>query len=159
MTTKDNFNSLFNEFIRQDNLNYITIKPIDYTKSFEQFKFLLKKVFRDISKNNNLIKSYDYIKFLGVVEVSGCITKNKKQIFDLGLHSHIFYNPVIDLFNTVEVNEFRDLIIHTFLKYGIIVNVYCTDKFYNIQRFGSYHTKQMEVLNDEFIITNIKKTI
>lgn len=158
--------------------SYISITPMSGLKSLEQFRFLIKKCFREISKKHNINHSKDYVKYVSVIEVNESITKgfellNKKfpvivknndnqvvlievndPLREMGYHTHIFFETDINEKNITE-KEFLTIVKRIFLENGIEVNHYYKEIDISSPRFVNYHTKQLTYLDETFIISNL----
>jgi hypothetical protein len=144
-----------NKILSSELKYYICINPVGNVKSFGQFRFLIKKCFRDISKTYKVEHSKNYMKYVSVIEVDKSITKGKKDITGLGLHTHIFldlksgtttFNPTI----------LKGVITNVFRKGNIEIDYYEQSEIHSPERFVNYHTKQFEYLDENFILSNIQ---
>lgn len=164
--------------LKMKEVHYITIVPDNNLKSFNQFKSIIKKCFRDISKLN-YIKSHkehynskNYLKYVSVIEINSSITKNKKLLNDrtfftrrprnisddfimneMRYHTHIFYQPFV-MNKRVSSKVLKCLVEREFSKHNIEVNIHLENEFYDLNTFVKYHTKQLNQLDNNFIISN-----
>lgn len=143
-----------NKILSSELKYYICINPLENMKSFEQFRFLIKKCFRDISKTYKVEQSKNYMKYVSVIEIDKSITKGKKDIKGLGLHTHIFLD-LKSLTTTYNPSIFRGIIKDVFRKEKIEIDYYEQSEIHTPERFINYHTKQFDYLDESFIITNI----
>jgi hypothetical protein len=145
-----------NEILSSDFKYYICINPIGELKSFEHFRFLIKKCFRDISKFYRIKQSKEYLKYVSVIEVDKSITKGQTDIKGLGLHTHIF----LDRKSGTTIfcpSVFRKIIRDVFRKENIEIDYYEQSEILTPERFVNYHTKQFGYLDENFLVSNIKE--
>ena len=179
LSTQDLYLNKVNQLKKRE-LNYVTIVPDENLLHLEQFRSILKKCFRDISKlyyyknPYNYHKCKNYIKYISLIEMNPSITKDKKLLSnntffisresikqrnfvvnELGYHSHIFFNPNI-MNRCISNTNFKSIIIDIFKRYNIKVDVkfYTKDDFYDLSTFIEYHTKQLENLDVNFLVFN-----
>lgn len=164
---------------------YVSITPVNGLKSLEEFKFLIKKCFREISKKYNKTSSSNYLKYVSVIEINKSITTDKKlsenEFFiskkesikkkqdckpltkiELRLKSvrEMGFHTHIFLKNSVEFWEIDSILLkqcftETFNNSGIEIDYYFSNTYNDFQGFITYHTKQLDKLDKSFILTNI----
>ena len=145
---KSNYLEIINKMIKNgNNLLYITIKPTDV--SLNELRYLVRKSIRDMGKSFNI----PYPRYLSVIEISSDISKGRKYIKELGLHSHMFLDTsLFDLKNY----EMIERIIHTTFEKGKVGgDIKIIEELYDINRLKGYHLKQSQYLSSGFIDTNI----
>jgi hypothetical protein len=181
MTIKDTYLKEVNNLIKEPYI-YVCIKPIRGLKSLNQFRFLIKKMFRDVSKIYGVYEPHLQLKYVSVIEMNksiiqgdelfmGKFSKSIKfysrtgnvsthyldivdNIDELGFHTHIFLQKRC---NNTEISNtlLKQHITNCFNKVGIEVNYYNkVDEVYSINNFINYHTKQLHYLNSDFVIYN-----
>lgn len=169
-----------NKIITSNNYHYVCIHPTDGLKSFEQFKFLIKKCMRDLSKYYNQYSSSNHLKYVSVVEVNKSITKHynlregkfpiteekngqivrflevKNDIDEMGYHTHIFFEKNLKNWE-IESKTIQKIITNTFTQSGITIDYQDKEVIDRTPHsFVNYHTKQFHFLNEEFIVSNMK---
>jgi hypothetical protein len=145
-----------NEILSSDFKYYICINPIGELKSFEHFRFLIKKCFRGISKFYRIKQSKEYFKYVSVIEVDKSITKGQTDIKGLGLHTHIF----LDRKSGTTIfcpSVLRRITKDVFRKENIEIDYYEQSEIRSPERFVNYHTKQFGYLDENFLVSNVKE--
>ena len=186
MTIKETYLREVNNLIK-DPYIYVCIKPISGMKSLNQFRFLIKKMFREVSKLYGVYEPHLHLKYVSVIEINksiilgddlfmGKFSKTSKSInrngsvstnyFDvtdnideLGFHTHIFLQK---RFHNNEISHtlLKQYISNCFNKVGIEINYYeKKDEVYSMNNFIHYHTKQLHYLNSDFVIYNTTKSL
>ncbi len=186
MTLKETYLKEVKNLIK-DPYIYVCIKPISGMKSLNQFRFLIKKMFREVSKLYGIYEPHRHLKYVSIIEINksiilgddlymgkfsktsksvqrnGNVTTNYLDVTDnideLGFHTHIFLQKS---FNNTEIshNLLKQYISNCFHKMGININYYeKRDEVYSIDNFINYHTKQLHYLNSEFLIYNTTKLL
>jgi hypothetical protein len=164
---------------------YVSITPLNGLKSLEEFKFLIKKSFREISKKYNKTSSSNYLKYVSVIEINKSITTDKKlseeEFFiskkerrrkkedckpltkmEVRLKNvrEMGFHTHIFLKNSVEfwiidTTLLKQCFTETFNNSGIEIDYYFSNTFNDFQGFITYHTKQLDKLDKSFILTNV----
>lgn len=186
MTIKQTYLKEVKKLIK-DPYIYICIKPIKGLKSLNQFRFLIKKMFREVSKLYGVYESHLQLKYVSVIEINKCIiqgdelyngkfSKSKKSIIrngivsthyldvtdnidELGFHTHIFLQKS---YNSTDISYtlLKQYITRCFKKVNIDINYYeKKDDVYSMDNFINYHTKQLHYLNSDFLIYNTKNSL
>lgn len=180
LSTKDLYIQKMNK-LKKSQLNYVTIVPDNSIKSLEQFRYIIKKCFRDISKTyyqkseNENYSSKNYINYVSVIELNKSITQNKKllndstffirklfnksdefQMSETGYHTHIFFESFLKD-SRVNPKKLKSIIRNEFKKNHINVDMktYIEKDLYDVNTFIMYHTKQLKQLDNNFVVSNI----
>ena len=174
------YRSKVNKLINNDPF-YITIRPDYGLYSLEQFRYLIKLCFRKISKYYNQTSSKNYLKYVSIIEVNKSISNEKKltsnkffiertnrkkelpeylnermkEVREIGYHTHIFLNSSLTNWIIDEV-VIEKIINDVFNEHLVSIDYYFRKTFYNKERFIDYHVKQIDILSDEFILSNLK---
>jgi hypothetical protein len=186
MNTVNYYINKVNKLSNIENSLYVSINPLNGLKSLEEFKYLIKKCIREISKKYNKTSSSNYLKYVSVIEINKSITQDKKlsegEFFTsrkvsrkkkelvkpltkkekkLSEVREMGFHTHIFLSNSIEFWEvdstvLKECFTETFKKSGIKIDYYFTNTFNDVQGFISYHSKQLDKLDKSFIITNIK---
>jgi len=178
----DFYNDRVNRITRNEFL-YVAVTPETGLKSLAQFKYLIKKSMRDFSKLNDVTHSHQYLEYVSLIEVNSSITKGynllngkfpKRKIFDttlgkaevlyeprnpideMGYHTHIFLGKTHSC-KDVSRKALKQVWIKNFDNNGIRIDWYETssEKVASVKRFVGYHTKQLNKLDNSFVITNV----
>lgn len=164
---------------------YVSITPVNGLKSLEEFKFLIKKCFREISKKYNKTSSSNYLKYVSLIEINKSITTDKKLNEDEFFVSkkqrsknkedckpltktelkiknvrEMGFHTHIFLKNSVEfwkidTTLLKQCFTETFNNSGIEIDYYFSNTYNDFQGFITYHTKQLDKLDKSFILSNI----
>jgi hypothetical protein len=174
------YRSKVNKVINNDPF-YITINPDYGLNSLEQFRYLIKLCFRNISKFYNQTSSKNYLKYVSIIEVNKSITTEKKltsnkffierknrnkklsknlnermnEVREMGYHTHIFLNSSLKNWIIDEV-VIKRIINKVFNENLISIDYYFSKSFYNKERFIDYHLKQLDKLDDNFVLSNLR---
>ena len=182
MTTKNLYQNTVTKITKRK-FHYISVTPTEGLKSLKEFKFLIKKSMRDFSKVIGIKKSKNYLDYLSVIEINSTITKGEKLFNDkfpkmkfesmpwgeswmpyepnsvmdeMGYHTHIFVSLPTD--GVLYSNSLRSVWTDTFNESGITINWFesSSTQIQTLPKFIHYHTKQLDQLDDSFLLTNVK---
>lgn len=164
---------------------YVSVNPLNGLKSLEEFKFLIKKCIREVSKKYNKTSSFHYLKYVSVIEINKSITtdkklsegefftsrkekKSKKLLNKPLTQKELRINQVREMgFHThiflnrsvefweIDSSLLKKCFLETFSQSGINIDYFFLDTFNDLQGFIDYHSKQLDQLDKSFILTNI----
>ena len=77
------------------------------------------------------------------------------EVREIGYHTHIFLNSSLTNWIIDEV-VIEKIINDVFNEHLVSIDYYFNKTFYNKERFIDYHVKQIDILSDEFILSNLK---
>jgi hypothetical protein len=185
MKTKYYYREKVNKLNSFDKPIYVSVNPLSGLKSLEEFKFLIKKCIREISKKYNKTSSSQYLKYVSVIEINKSITSDKKlsegEFFTSRIEKkkkklltrpltpkEIRINQVKEMgFHThiflnksvefweIDSGVLKKCIVDTFSQSGIQIDYFFSDTFNDLEGFIDYHSKQLDQLDKSFILTNL----
>lgn len=185
MNTETYYRNKIKQLTNFENPLYVSITPVNGLKSLEEFKFLIKKCFREISKKYNKTSSYNYLKYVSVIEINKSITTDKKlsegefftskkerikkkeeskplskkELKLMNVREMGFHTHIFLKDNVefwkIESTVLKQCFTETFNNSGIEIDYYFSNTYNDFQGFISYHTKQLDKLDKSFIITNL----
>jgi hypothetical protein len=111
---------------------------------------------KSISSEKNLTSNKFFIERINrKKKLPENLNERMYEVREMGYHTHIFLNSSLKNWIIDEV-VIKKIINDTFNQHHISIDYYFSKTFYNKERFVDYHVKQIEKLDNDFVLSNIK---